>query len=56
MYLDLFMICEYRLLNNLGLSLYVVSPTSYMIAISEKDLSRSYDDKSKYIIINIIDK
>ena len=45
------MIYEYRLLNNLGFSLYVVSPTSYMIAISEKGLSRSYNNKSKCIVI-----
>ena len=33
--------------NDLGLNLYVVSPTSCMVAISEIDLVRSYKERSK---------
>ena len=53
-YLHLFIVCEYRLLNDLGFKLYIISPTGYIIAILEKDLSKSYNNKSKYITINII--
>ena len=33
--------CRYKLLNYLDFNLYIVSLTSYMIAILEKDLRRS---------------
>ena len=33
--------------NDLGLNLCVVPPTSYMVAISEIDLVKSYKERSK---------
>ena len=33
--------------NDLGLNLYVVPPTSHMVAISEIGLVRSYKERSK---------
>ena len=41
--------------NNLGLNLCVVTPTSYMVTISEKDFEKkvkSYKERSKYIVID----
>ena len=41
--------------NNLGLNLYVVPSTSYVVTILENGLIRSYKKRSKYIAIDTRD-
>ena len=41
--------------NDLGLNLYVVPSTSYVVTISEDDFVRSYKERSKHVAINTRD-